>query len=898
MTIGDDVLSENLRAYIDKVEQALASVGVEPIVRHGIIRDLEGQITEMRVEEGMSEDAILESLDTPGAFAETCIGRPADEKPAAEKPATTEKPPDKAPKPDNVLSSIVGSLFGLFYAAVSLLAAAAILIEMIMSMCAQTFFDPIPTYLHLLLLITTPIILSLTCLSLVKKSAARHIGRLFFANGFLVVIGFAYTAVFLPIMPMAFIAIIFGGLGLLPLSPLFVFVASVLQGEQLRRQAKLAGAGGMWKRWLAGFALSAMLLGGWQGYTMLLNKAMIMTTRYGGEKEAGIRRIRLLGGEHYVLANCFHQNLRERGVNTSVQHNRILYYRLTGKDYREAGKPFFYSIPSMESLLSSRSAGRGASVFGEDSETLSLGSAVYDISIAADAEGSNAGPGVAYAELTLEFVNSGTLTEEARCQFIMPPGSVASRLTLWIDGEEREAAFGKKGVVRQAYERVVNRNLDPALLTTAGADRVSLQCFPVLPSETMKVKVGFSLPLSPEKGKAKLRLPYISERNFTLALTKGVSIWAESDAPMSGNEVLRDSLAEIKEGNKSRYAIRRYVTPDDLPNAVVSLPLPTAPVSYRAELSGLSAISSLVQEKAMEQRLIAVVIDVSVSNKAMWKPGSGKAVSWEDVLKNMPEGFRAALFAGEISLPALSAAEAAKKWPEALSRVSYVGADEQAANLEKAWDACDGKPGSAVLWLHGAMPVGIAEEAGLTQRLRRRPPSAGGPTIFSLQMRPGINRLEESLAGLPGFVRLEPVFDETASKRLSDLFACLAYPSLSRQRYVFSLDENETDSGATRYAHVVRLAAAHYVERRLSGGPMDKKDDVVDKALKLRLITSATGAVVLENETQYKQHSLDPNAAQDAVPVIPEPAEWAMLAISAALVGFVYIQRRKREVLI
>jgi len=790
---------------------------------------------------------------------------------------------------------------GIFYIPISLLAGATILIELTTRMCTYQFFDPIPTVLHLSALVMTPVFLLLTYFALVHESAGRHIGWLFFANGYLAAVSLGYAFMFLPIMPMAAMAVVLHGLGLLPLSPAIVFVASVFQGMQLARQAKQAGIGGWWKRWLVGFAFPVILLGGWHGYAMLLEQAVMMATtvRSAEEREDGLKRIRLLHGEHYVLANCFHQGLRHRQGNVSVQESRILYYRLTGRDHREAPKPFFYMIPNTESLFSSVGRGRGASLFGENSKNLSLRSAVYDISVAADAEGTDAGPGVAYAEFTLEFANTGELMEEARCQIIMPPGSVASRLTLWIEGEEREAAFGKKSVVREAYEQVVRRNLDPALLTTAGADRVLLQCFPVLPGETMRVKVGFSLPLSPEGGMAKLRLPYIAERNFAMALDKGVSVWVESDAPMSGNAVLRDGSFEISDGKKSRHAIRRYVKLDDLPGAAISLPLPMVPVSYRAQLSGFAAVSSLVHEKAAEERVIAVVMDVSNKNKTIWKPGGGKAIVWKNVLKNMPDGSRVALFAGEISLPPLSAIEAAKKWPKALSRISYVGADEQAGNLEKAWDMCDGKPGAAVLWLHGAMPVNIAGASGLTQRLRRRAPAVGGPTIFSLQVQPGANRLEELLADFPGFVRLEPRFDEPVSKRLSDLFADLAYPSLSRQHYVFSLDGNASDSETTRYAHVVRLAVAHDVERRLSGNVRNEKvkDDAIARALRLRLVTSATGAVVLETAEQYKQHSLDPNAASDAVPVIPEPAEWAMMAIVAALIVFVYFHRRKREAL-
>ena len=62
---------------------------------------------------------------------------------------------------------------------------------------------------------------------------------------------------------------------------------------------------------------------------------------------------------------------------------------------------------------------------------------------------------LAYVEWTLEFKNDSRLQREARAQIALPPGAVVSRLTLWIDGEERDAAFGGRSQVKTAYKEVV-----------------------------------------------------------------------------------------------------------------------------------------------------------------------------------------------------------------------------------------------------------------------------------------------------------------------------------------------------------------------------------------------------------------------------------------------------------
>lgn len=112
--------------------------------------------------------------------------------------------------------------------------------------------------------------------------------------------------------------------------------------------------------------------------------------------------------------------------------------------------------------------------------------------------------------------NDTARQQEGRAQIALPPGAVVSRLTLWIDGEEREAAFGTRAQTRQAYEKVVRRRQDPVLVTTAGQDRVMVQMFPIPPNAgEMKIRLGITVPLRISDGKlARLQLPAFRERNF------------------------------------------------------------------------------------------------------------------------------------------------------------------------------------------------------------------------------------------------------------------------------------------------------------------------------------------------------------------------------------------------
>ena len=123
-------------------------------------------------------------------------------------------------------------------------------------------------------------------------------------------------------------------------------------------------------------------------------------------------------------------------------------------------------------------------------------------------------------------------------QLALPPGGVVSRATLWVNGEEREAAYGGRGEVRAAYQRVaVQQRRDPLLVTSKGADRVLAQAFPVpRGGGTIKFKIGMTAPLEIiEAWKARLTLPALIDRNFSFPADLRHNVWIESKQAMAAS---------------------------------------------------------------------------------------------------------------------------------------------------------------------------------------------------------------------------------------------------------------------------------------------------------------------------------------------------------------------------
>ena len=210
----------------------------------------------------------------------------------------------------------------------------------------------------------------------------------------------------------------------------------------------------------------------------------------------------------------------------STAEVREVYYRVTGKAFNAHPAPF--KAARLGDLAFD--ADHGGTEVGGRIKGLDIVSSRMDVSVA----GNDA---VAYIEWIFEFRNTSFIDREVRMQIALPPGGVVSRATLWVNGEEKEGAYGGRGEVRAAYERVaVVQRRDPLLVTTRGADRVLAQAFPVgRNGGTIKFKIGITAPLELMEGggKARLTLPAVFDRNFSFPKDVGHSVWIEGKQPLA-----------------------------------------------------------------------------------------------------------------------------------------------------------------------------------------------------------------------------------------------------------------------------------------------------------------------------------------------------------------------------
>ena len=755
-------------------------------------------------------------------------------------------------------------------------------VELVTNMCAENMFDPMPTPFHLFLVAFVPAS-NWFLWRVLWHGRTEYLSLLSVTNAATIGIAGFYTLVFLPITPFAVVAIIFFGLGALPLTPLLALIASSIGRRKLSRlNSQTRGA--KFPHLLMGFGLGL--------FAFVVVELPSVATRVGmqmasssepGTNSRGIRLLRSFGSHDLILRSCYQvqtgmsdmvSTLIARGTPVTTDEARTIYYRLTGNPFNSVKPPAKLNnkVRRWGDDFDFDSALGGTTVAGQV-KGLSLTTSRQDQSIDANAA-------VSYTEWTLVFKNISMQQREARAQIALPPGGVISRLTLWVNGEEREAAFAGRSQVREAYNQVaIQQRRDPVLVTTSGIDRVLMQCFPVPSNGEMKVRLGITAPLQlTSTEQATLPLPYLLERNFGINEDSKHYVWVESKQPLTAS--IDGLKAEQVEGGK--FALRGNIAEANLSDGVIRVTRTnTAMNAWTPD----SKSSELITQHIEAQPVTAPSRVVFVVDGSLPMKDRVKAIS--ATLAKLPVNLESQVLLasnGVIDLSQGVQKLAPNSFARLLADADYVGGNDNLPALLRAWDSAAEKPNSAIVWLHGAQPVEMQGVEELRQRYARRPT---GPRLYDLQLIAGPNRLAEKMETLSA---VEPVAD-----RLAGLERLLAMWNGTSAHYVVTREKAKRGSVTTTDSieasnHLARLWANDEVKKLIAA--RGKAEDTIKLAASYQLVTPVTGAVVLETKEQYERAGLEPVNA-NTVPTIPEPETWALIFIvGSVLLWLIYQQRR------
>jgi hypothetical protein len=764
-------------------------------------------------------------------------------------------------------------------------------VELFTHMCAGLLFDPIPSVFHVLLIAVVPVA-NLALILALRSGRGDRWRLLGWLNALALGIGGYYALLFLPFTPFALLGLLFFGFGALPLSPLTSFITAILLRVRARK-ALIDGSGrrlaGLW----GGVTIALLAMAALEAPKAITQVGLQMAVSDDAALQGrGLRILRTGGSREAILESCYLRGglaggdlirflFNEFGTRVTQDQAREIYYRVTGT-------PFNMVKPPQSPL--GRRGGWDWMDFDPNVGGDAVQGRIRGLSLFDSRQDSVVSPdsGVVYTEWTMVFKNTSPRQQEARAVVMLPPGGVVSRLTLWIDGEEREAAFGGRSQVKQAYQQVVQRRRDPVLVTTAGPDRVLVQCFPVPPENgTMKIRIGVTAPVdldAPDQGV--MRLPYFTEHNFALPETLAHGLWVESPEKVVAIGATTNLVEESTASGG--HALRGVMPGLSLEQATAIRVMRNGVVSEVVSADSRGATNGAVQQVIRETtvaapRRVVVVLD-----------GSQRMKAYREVLAQwvaaIPDGVEfGVVLAGDRAVELCAMQPATERLREqaagAIRKVRFAGGCDNVKALERAWDMAAGAQDGAILWLHATQPVMFGGVESLRQRWERRPDN---PVLLSLQFATGPDVIVSALADLSAVRQIGRTGDPAA-----DAAHYLALWAGKARHYEYARSRVEGSVPETVKAgssHCVRLWARDEVLRLASARNSADKDGAVLLANRYQVVTPVSGAVVLETKEQFKAAGLEPVAA-DSVPTVPEPETWMLMAVGAMVILVTLVRR-------
>lgn len=785
--------------------------------------------------------------------------------------------PTQAPKavrlPEAALFAVIGILLPAF----------TLGIEAVTHLSGESFFDPVPTIFHGALIAFVPLS-NLLLLVALSRARVAHASRLAWINALAIGVALFYSVLYLPLTPLAPILILWLGLGLLPLAPILSLAAAIWVRRVLIRTAPSNDALRMPRVWGGVVLALAALVAADMPFSVTRVGLHLAASPDAQSRQNGIRLLRAVGHEDLMLRLCYGRSgmssdligmLLASSDPVGTEQARTIFYQVTGTPFNDKPAPRMRTWREWQMGFDSD---RGGDRVGRKIEGVALASSRIDGSIDAAAT-------TGYLEWTMDFKNSSNEQQEGRGQIALPPGAVVSRVTLWIDGEEREAAFGGRAQVRQAYERMVRQQRDPVLVTTAGQDRVLFQLFPIQPQGEMKVRIGMTVPMIvADLAHSQLQLPAFRERNFEIAPALRHELWLESGTALQASGDLRQEHRDA-----DVWSLRGAIADADLgkkASVVTARRDPKITTAWTED--GKSEPRKIILQHyslqpAQPPRHAVLVIDGSRSL-------ADARLQIAEALAHVPSNIKLSIvFAGDetfaLSHPGgLTAAAAAN----GIKKFDFAGGRSNLGALARAWDLAAAEPNGAIVWIHGPQPVLLEPVAPLLQRFERQPHRL---RLIQFEAVAGANRIAEKLDGAVD-VTVAPRLG-TIAEDLHQLFG--QWQSNARQIVVSRKSVSAHPEGLPHFAktsdHIARLWAAEQVAVAARAGKSGQREAATLLAQRYQLVTPLTGAVVLETRQQYTDAGLEPVAA-GTVPTIPEPETWMLMFFVLSLLAWQYQRHR------
>lgn len=451
---------------------------------------------------------------------------------------------------------------------------------------------------------------------------------------------------------------------------------------------------------------------------------------------------------------------------------------------------------------------------------------------------------------TMVFGNNSDAPQEAQAKIALPPNAAISRVTLWVNGKPQEAAFNSTWRVEQAYQWITERHRDPLLITETANGVVNLQAFPVPKFGEMKIRIGITSGLDAKsKRDFSFVAPRIISSNFGLDDAK-TFVKLESNAPISSN---------AEDGNSVSRSGKLIYTGQILPGGGRNYQF----VAHRAtDFAGYSARATHSKEDMIiSEKLIKSSDDVS--KLAIVIDGS-RAVKTcrEDIklaLTNIPKNIQAKVFIADHrdDVEALSIDQAIGR----LGTLDYGGGVDDTKSLIAARKHIGRNSHAAIVWIHGPQPIVFPQDQSLLRQLMMSGEHRLKIYDFQLDADQG-NEIRSYLTKLDRSASPDFRTIEQGGSVEEDLTSFFKSASANSSEYTVVREKIANKHAAsTSYDFPIasRLSTVWAANEARRCAELGQMETAVLLGTAYRVVTPATGAVVMELQSDYEYQNLHRN---------------------------------------
>lgn len=618
----------------------------------------------------------------------------------------------------------------------------AVVFECTFHYCARHYFDPFPTSNHVILFLLIPLSNYLTLLAS-KRNLSAHYSFMSLASGMAMGMGAMYSLMFLPLLGSSLFFVGAFGFGLLGLAPALSLPCTFLSGKKV---CKLSSAGKTYfnphqVEHIGHLIILVMVLA--VELPSTLTRVYLGLAAAPATSADGIRWLRKYGNEEVMLRACYERSGRatdiigsvyEAGHPLPIADARSIFYKVTGKPFNSVPIPAS-ARATIQHALAYDPGGMNANVEDEfDLDTDIAGQSVSGVArglAAANTGISGIVDGnamMANLDFSYDLKNASKFDREGRAKILLPNGAVVTSATLTVKGKEHEATIMVREAARAIYQQAVMAHKeDPLLVSTCGADQILVQCFPVHPDDSIKVKLHIVSPLAFDKNSdGALPLPTFVERNFQADTPLNIDVNSNLPLSISGLGTPVQSNQNTKLENKTAQAEQKLIWQLSAkidPKAFAGL----APIIHSSRNhdckfvfchdtfvpSDLVLARSIREQPILIPRSLVVLIDGSVGMKDQM------AETIKGLAALPPTVPTSIMLIGDDtnSVPKILCAPGTRPGSrefqhalDALAKYVPAGGHDNSQALVQYLNTSNLYAGIAVLWLHSAQPIMMPQE--------------------------------------------------------------------------------------------------------------------------------------------------------------------------------------------